>query len=128
MPVVRQGPPNRLVYGLLMLPALLLITIFYLAPLVKIFWISISEPTLGLANYRLLFSSGSIEHVIGTTFRISFTTTAISVLLGYIVAYRIRNAAPRGRRVMLAFVILPFWISVLVRAFAWVTLLGRQGS
>ena len=127
LPVARHGPPNRSVYGLLLLPALLLLTIFYLAPLVIIFWISISEPTQGLANYRLLYSSGSIEHVIATTFRISFTTTAISVLLGYIVAYGIRNATPRGRRVMLAFVILPFWISVLVRAFAWVTLLGRQG-
>lgn len=114
-------------YWLLPLPALALMAVFYLAPLANVFWISVSEPSLGLGNYQLLFSSPSIQRVISTTFRISLITTAISVVLAYILAYAIRSASARRRRLMLALIILPFWISVLVRAFAWVTLLGRQG-
>jgi putative spermidine/putrescine transport system permease protein len=112
---------------LLIAPAFLLLAVFYLAPLSQVLWISVAEPRPGLGNYALLIDNAGVKRVLWTTFRIGLITTLISVLLAYIVAYAILHAAPRQRQVALLFVLLPFWISVLVRAFAWVALLRSGG-
>jgi putative spermidine/putrescine transport system permease protein len=65
--------------------------------------------------------------VLATTLRICAITTAVALLLGYVVAYALIHARPRARRWIFLGVVLPLWISVLVRAFAWVTLLRREG-
>src|SRR6185436_17232349 len=54
-------------------------------------------------------------------------TTAITLVLAYVVAYVLTHARPGAQRLMMLGVLLPLWMSVLVRAFAWVTLLRRQG-
>lgn len=111
----------------LILPAFLLMTAFYVAPILQVLAISVTEPTPGLGNYERLLTSESVQRVIGTTLRIGVVTTAIALLLGYALAYRIALAGPRAQRWWLLAVLVPLWISVLVRAFAWVTLLRRQG-
>jgi putative spermidine/putrescine transport system permease protein len=113
---------------LLLLPSALLMAAFYLMPIARILWVSVTEPSPGLGNYQLLLTDAGIARVLATTVRVSLTTTAISVTLAYIVAYALLQASPGHRRLMLIFVILPFWISVLVRAFAWMILLGRIGA
>ncbi|MEO8751260.1 MAG: ABC transporter permease [Casimicrobiaceae bacterium] len=101
--------------------------VVYFTPLLRVLWISVMEPKVGLGNYALLVSDPAVQRVLMTTFRISLTTTVISVVIAYVIAYSVTHAEPRLRRLMLLFVLLPFWVSVLVRACAWVTLLGRQG-
>ncbi len=112
---------------LLAAPALLLLAIFYLAPLSQVLWISVTEPRPGLGNYALLIDNAGVKRVLWTTFRIGVITTLISVALAYMVAYAMLHATPRQRQVAFVFVLLPFWISVLVRAFAWVALLRSGG-
>lgn len=111
----------------LILPAFLLMTLFYVAPIVQVLAISFTEPQPGLGNYERLFTSESVQRVIGTTLRICLATTVLALLLGYVLAYRIALASERARRWWILAVLVPLWISVLVRAFAWVTLLRRQG-
>jgi putative spermidine/putrescine transport system permease protein len=111
----------------LIMPALLLMTAFYIAPILQVLAISITEPQPGLGNYERLFTSESVQRVIGTTLRIGVITTAVALLLGYVLAYRIAMSGPKAQRWWLLAVLVPLWISVLVRAFAWVTLLRRQG-
>lgn len=111
----------------LILPALLLMTALYVTPIIQVLVISVTEPSPGLANYERLFTSESVQRVIWTTLRICLMTTAVSLFLGYALAYRITMARPSAQRWWLLAVLLPLWISVLVRAFAWVTLLRRQG-
>ena len=111
----------------LTLPALALMLVVYFTPLLRVLWISVMEPKVGLGNYALLVNDPAVQRVLMTTFRVSLTTTAISVVIAYVIAYSVTHAEPRLRRLMLLFVLLPFWVSVLVRAFAWLTLLGRQG-
>ncbi|MFI4987266.1 MAG: ABC transporter permease [Alphaproteobacteria bacterium] len=115
------------VYWLLIAPALVLLAVFYLYPLASVLWISVTEPKPGLGNYAMLLSSGAVQHVLLTTARISAITTAVTIILGYAVAYGLVHASPRARRWMFLGVLLPLWISVLARAFAWVTLLRNQG-
>ena len=62
-----------------------------------------------------------------TTARICVFTTAITLVLAYVVAYVLTHTWPLAQRLMVLGVLLPLWMSVLVRAFAWVTLLRRQG-
>jgi putative spermidine/putrescine transport system permease protein len=114
-------------WWLLILPAFLLMTAFYVAPILQVLAISFTEPQPGLQNYERLFTSESVQRVIWTTLRICLITTALALLLGYALAYRIALAEERVRRWWILAVLVPLWISVLVRAFAWVTLLRRQG-
>lgn len=114
-------------WWLLILPAFLLMTAFYVAPIAQVLAISFTEPTPGLGNYERLFTSESVQRVIITTLRICIITTTLSLLLGYVLSYRISLASPAAQRWWILAVLVPLWISVLVRAFAWVTLLRRQG-
>ena len=114
-------------WWLLILPALLLVLVFYVAPIVQVLAISVSEPEPGFANYERLLTSEGVQRVIITTLRICLITTALALLLGYAMAYAITLASPRARSWWMLAVLVPLWISVLVRAFAWVTLLRRQG-
>ena len=104
-----------------------MICAFYGVPIAKVLWISVTEPELGLGNYLLLITNEGVRRALLTTLRVSFVTTIISIVMAYIVAYALLNASPAYRKVMMMFVILPFWISVLVRAFSWMVLLGRTG-
>jgi putative spermidine/putrescine transport system permease protein len=114
-------------YWLLVLPLLAFLVLLFVLPIGQVLWISLSEPSLGLQNYRHLVTSGSIHRMLWTTFRVCALTTALSLVLGYAVAYAMVHASPRHRTWMLLFILVPFWVSVLVRAFSWLMLLHDGG-
>jgi putative spermidine/putrescine transport system permease protein len=114
-------------WWLLILPALVLLLVFYVAPILQVLAISVTEPEPGLGNYERILTSASVQRVMLTTLRICLITTVLALLLGYAIAYAITLAGPRARGWWILAVLVPLWISVLVRAFAWVTLLRRQG-
>jgi putative spermidine/putrescine transport system permease protein len=117
----------RTFYWLLVAPALVAMLAFYFVPLARVLWISVTEPRPGLDNYALLWSSPSVHNVLLVTARICVITTTITLVLGYVVAYAMVHARGRQLRWLTFFVLLPLWVSVLVRAFAWVTLLRSNG-
>jgi putative spermidine/putrescine transport system permease protein len=126
-PAQRGHVSHQQVYWLLILPSMLLMASFYLYPLGKVLWISVTEPSVGLENYERLFTSASVQRMLGVTLRIGLITTGIAMVMAYIVAYVMVHSSERVPRWMIFFVLVPFWISVLVRAFAWVTLLRGEG-
>jgi putative spermidine/putrescine transport system permease protein len=65
--------------------------------------------------------------VLVRTFAISLSVTLICLLLGYPLAYLIATAPSRTANILLLFVLLPFWTSLLVRTTAWVVLLQTNG-
>ena len=67
----------------LLLPAFLLMTVLYVAPIVQVLAISVTEPQPGFANYERLLTSAGVQRVIGTTLRVCAITTALALLLGY---------------------------------------------
>ncbi len=114
-------------WWLLVAPALVLMLVFYVYPLAQVLWISFTEPEPGLGNYERLLTTGALQRVWMTTLRICVITTTVTLVAGYLVAYALHAAPPRWQRWMFVCVLLPLWISVLVRAFAWVTILRSQG-
>ncbi|MDC6162267.1 ABC transporter permease subunit [Achromobacter xylosoxidans] len=80
-----------------------------------------------LAQYHRLFESSVYVNVLLITLKISLWTTFFSVVAGYPVAYLISSLSARRKTSLLFWVLLSFWTSFLVRTFAWVVLLGRNG-
>ncbi|WP_342643897.1 ABC transporter permease [Rhodoligotrophos ferricapiens] len=114
-------------YYLLLVPALVIMGIFFVVPLSSVLWISVTDPAPGLENYTQLLTSDLIHRIWWNTVRICVITTLGAVILGYVVAYAMAQVSPRHRSFMLLCVIITFWFSVLVRAFAWVMLLRPEG-
>jgi putative spermidine/putrescine transport system permease protein len=111
----------------LVAPFLLIVVALYLGPILDILRVSFTDPQPGLQNYARLWESDSLVRILWTTFRVCAVTTVLAVGLGYLVAYTITHAAPGERKLMLTVILLSFWISVLVRTFAWIMLLGHNG-
>lgn len=114
-------------YWILILPALTIMIVFYIWPLVGIWRISLTEPEPGLGSYVKAAGSSAVQTSFILTFRVAAMTTVGCLVLGYIVAYAISNFARRAKPLMVALVLLPFWVSVLIRSFSWIVLLGRSG-
>ncbi|MFM8747306.1 MAG: ABC transporter permease [Aestuariivirga sp.] len=112
----------------LSLPATLLILIIVFLPL---FWLSSLSlldrgGELSTENYQRLTGDLYIEAFV-VTFQISAAVTALCVLLGYPLAYWLSRKPQRTANLLLICVLLPFWTAVLVRTYAWLVLLQRNG-
>ena len=122
-----QDDRTARIYWTLLVAPLLMLTLFYLYPLGKVLWLSVSVPKLGFGNFAQLYASSAVQRIIMTTARISAMTTVICLILGYILAYAALHVRSRQGELMMFFVLLCFWLSVLIRAFAWLALLQSRG-
>ncbi|HAD29124.1 MAG TPA: ABC transporter permease [Rhodobacteraceae bacterium] len=111
----------------LVAPFFLLVACLYLGPILNILWLSLSDPEPGLQNYSKLVESDTLARIMWTTIRICVITTGFAVILGYSIAYAMVHAYRREQSFMLTFLLVSFWISILVRTFSWLMLLGRKG-
>jgi ABC-type spermidine/putrescine transport system permease subunit I len=124
----RQGARERRVLASLTLPGAILIFIVLILPIGWLSWLSFFGPAgqLTLDNYARMLRPVYVRTFI-TTFEISGLVTLVCVLLGYPVAYLLAQLSERAAGILMIFVILPFWTSVLVRTYAWLVLLQRTG-
>jgi len=99
----------------------------YLVPLAGVVGLSFLVPKPGAGNYVAVLLNPTVRSVVATTLWISCLTVSITVLLAYVTAYGLVQADPAARKLMLAGVLLPLWISVLVRNYAWIALLAPGG-
>ena len=80
-----------------------------------------------LDSYRELFQATYLP-IFLNSLRLAFASTAISVLLGYPIAYFIVFRAGRYATLLLALLLIPFWIDFMIRMSSWMVLLGRNGT
>lgn len=83
------------------------------------------EPTLG--NYLRFFSDFFYINVIVRTVTIGLVVTAATIVIGYPVAIFINRCSPAWRGLLIQLVFLPLMVSVVVRAYGWMVILGRNG-
>ncbi|RUU17938.1 ABC transporter permease [Mesorhizobium sp. M7A.T.Ca.TU.009.01.3.2] len=113
---------------LLLAPALLVVGALLIVPLGWLAWQSVwQDGGFTIVNYQRFLTDSVYWMTFLETFRIAFVVTLVTVLLGYPVAYVAAGLPQRWSMVVLALVLLPFWTSVLVRAYAWLILLQRTG-
>jgi len=119
---------------LVSLPPLLWVGLFLLLPyalmLAHSFW-AVREGILvqqwNLDNYAGLFSKPVYLGVLLRTMRIAASVTLCSLLLGYPLAYYLSFHAGARKELLYQLVIVPLWVSYLVRGYAWKTILGSEG-
>ncbi|HXF83540.1 MAG TPA: ABC transporter permease [bacterium] len=120
---------------LLIAPSLLLLAVFFLVPYLNMVRMSfLVKPPAGpylpaftLHNYAQALLDSFHWRVLWRTFWMAGLTTLLTLLLGYPLAYHIAAAPPRRKRWLLMLIIAPLLMSVVVRGFAWLILLGRVG-
>jgi len=112
----------------LVLPLLLAMAVGFNLPLLAMLGQSfVGAAGLTLVHFREVFEASAYLKVLASTFRIALVTAVVCVLVGYPLAYWLRRLSPRWQMVGLALVVIPFWISILVRTYAWIVVLGNAG-
>lgn len=126
---------SRAYRAVVTLPPLVWVALFLLTPYVLMFcysfW-SVSPDQViihqwNLNNYRELADKGVYPQTLLRSMWIAARVTVFSLLLGYPLAYYLSFRAGRRKDLLYQLVIIPLWVSYLVRAYAWKTILGSDG-
>src|SRR5450432_4544977 len=115
----------------LILPLAALFVAFFVAPLLVLLALSlhtdVAMKTWTAANYAKFFTDSFSYSILFDTLLLGVKATLVCLLFGYPVAWLCARASARWQSVLLFLVILPILTSVVVRTFAWIVILGRQG-
>jgi ABC-type spermidine/putrescine transport system permease subunit I len=110
---------------LLATPALLVITVLFVWPLLRLLSMSVADGTL--SQFEKAALDVLYVTVLWESLEIALIVTVICLLLAYPVAMWLVQTSRLGFILGMFFLLLPFWTSVLVRTYAWMVLLGRSG-
>ncbi len=110
-------------------PALLLVLVILVIPVGWLFYVSFigADGNFSLENYERMIARKSYSRIFITTFQVSLLTTALCIVIGYPLAYFMSQLPTKWANLCLITVLLPFWTSLLVRTYAWLVLLQKQG-
>jgi spermidine/putrescine transport system permease protein len=119
---------------LVLMPLAAWLLLFVVAPTILLVVVSFAErDSLGrvvydfhFGNYIRAFDPVWLKVLLDSIWY-AFLTTVICMALGYPVAYFIGRAPERRRSILLLLVMVPFWTSFLIRTYAWITILAKDG-
>ncbi|MBI4587485.1 MAG: ABC transporter permease [Candidatus Rokubacteria bacterium] len=118
-----------------LLPGVASLVVFVFAPLVLMvfvtFWRSSvdgMEPIWNLDNYRKVASDPMFAGLLLKSLRIAVTVTVVILMLAYPLAYIIARKTSRYKHLLLLLVFIPYWISYVIRTYAWYPILGKEGA
>ena len=112
-------------------PFFIYLAVVFLIPLILIIYTSlVAEDTsvFTLEFYKTFFTDDLYLRVLSTTFEISFLAAALTLFVGYPVAFYLAKQPPKRRMYLAMFVLLPFYTSILVKSFAFTVILGHVGA
>lgn len=111
--------------------------LFFLAPFAIVLKISLAEPifgqppytqTMSLDNFAFLFSDKLYAVTYLRSVFMAALATLLCLALGFPMAYGIARSSRATRSLLLMLIILPFWISFLLRVYAWMGLMNNYGT
>jgi putative spermidine/putrescine transport system permease protein len=109
----------------LLAPAVLFLALFFVFPLMKL--VAISLPGGSFQFYEQIFTTPVFLRVIGETFRVSGIVMLITVFVAYPYAYAMAQAGKGVLLLLTVALLIPFWVSLLLRSFSWIVLLQNSG-
>ncbi|MBR9868252.1 MAG: ABC transporter permease subunit [Oceanospirillales bacterium] len=142
---------NRINWGRFSVIAIpmLWLAVFFFVPFLVVFKISLSETAiavppytalldwnledafinlkLNLGNYLFLFEDSFYIDAYLSSIKIAAISTVFTLLIAFPIAYMIARSKPTTRALLLSLVILPFWTSFLLRVYAWMGFLKKNG-
>ncbi len=108
--------------------------VFFVVPLgllgIYSFWRLVNyrvDYTFTLYNYKDIFTNPLLLNALLLSLQVAVVVTIVCAVLAYPIAYFIAKKAGRWRTLLLILVIVPFWTSFILRAYAWKLLLGERG-
>lgn len=146
--VLQRSDGRRQWLRLAVLVPYIWLLLFFLAPFVIILKISLADPVVAqppftalidwtasgwaqlqvtFDNYLFLFQDRYYAVIYLNSIKVAAISTVLCLLVGYPVAYFIARQKPHIRNLLLVGIILPFWISFLLRVYAWIGLLNGHG-
>ncbi|MBC2724069.1 MAG: ABC transporter permease subunit [Desulfosporosinus sp.] len=108
-------------------PLVAYLCVFFVFPLAGVLIQSVFDPELTSEHYVALVKYPVYARVIWNTLEISFGVALVCVVFGYPVAYYLNFSKSNWGKILFVGILLPIWISVLVRTYAWMVILGRFG-
>jgi len=125
---------SRTYKTLVSVPPLLWVGLFLLVPyglmFAHSFWLVQNGALVhqwNFSNYKELFTNPLYAEVLFRTMRIAGSVMVCSLLLGYPLAYYLSFHSGARKELLYQLVIVPLWVSYLVRGYAWKTILGSDG-
>jgi len=88
----------------------------------------VDKPAFQFGNWIEIFTDNYYHNAIWKTFRLSLIVTVLAAVLGYIPAYFIAMTKFRQRWLLLLLLIVPFWVSFIIRTLSWIHIMGNQGA
>ena len=106
-------------------------SLFILIPLLIVLFFSFTVETsegysFSLENYTRLMNS-QYAHIFYKSIQLAGLTTVVCLILGYPVAYIISKISPSRRNLIIMLFIVPMWMNFLLRTYAWLPILGKNG-
>ena len=86
------------------------------------------EPDWTLASWQRLLGTPLYAGLLFKSFRIAATTTALTLLAAFPLSLFLARTTGRWKAALLVLLFLPFWVGYVVRTFAWLPILGRNGG
>ncbi|MBC7576539.1 MAG: ABC transporter permease [Tardiphaga sp.] len=115
----------------LALPLALFFLVFFVAPLLQLFVLSLhndpASAVWGIGQYVHFLTDPFSLGVLGSTLLLGVEVTLLCLFLGFPIAWLYHRVGPRLQTLIILIVLLPLLTSVVVRTFAWIVILGRQG-
>lgn len=110
-----------------LLPGIVLLLFFLFVPLLSVLWPTIFPAGFSPDAYISFFTDEYYQEILIRTIRIALTTAVICVLLGVPTAYFISRCSKKWKGILIAISIFPLLTNSVVRAFAWINILGKNG-
>jgi putative spermidine/putrescine transport system permease protein len=119
----------------LLAPPLALALVFFVVPVIYLFWVSLHAPStselygaaLTLRNYADVLGDSFYLTIVRRTLGIAAVILGLCLVVGYPVAYFVALLPPRRRMLAILLLLFPLMVSNVVRAYGWVALLERRG-
>ena len=122
-PWILLSPSLAAVFFLLVVPVCFVI--------VYSFWLRAPSgadiPAFQFGNYAKFFEDFFYPSILLTTLRVAFETVFLCLIMGYIPAYFFYKTESKFKPFLMIIVMLPFWISFIIRTLSWINILGDSG-
>ncbi|MDQ3695195.1 MAG: ABC transporter permease [Chloroflexota bacterium] len=130
-----RAAPGRQAAFLLMLPALVLLGVFFVTPYLYLLYMSFMTHTTGATYIRVFTFENYLEtvqdpfnwRIIWQTLRFGFVTSFVTLLLSYPLAYHMARASSRVKGLLMIMLLSPLLVGIVVRSYGWMILLADQG-
>lgn len=112
---------------LFLLPGIVLLIFFLFMPLLSILWPTVFPEGFSLSSYMSFFQDEYYMEILIRTIRIAVVATFVCILLGVPTAYFISRCEAKWKGILIAISIFPMLTNSVVRSFAWINILGKNG-